>query len=193
MRTVAILTNQGGLPYGVAGKLRKDGRPYPTPVQFITRLRCARVALSEYGIAVAHLRVSLWHAYADAAAIRSAATQVRGWLDVTQGMQWRVYTTERARKPHPLMLHSVGATEYWGDSPEDAAAAANARIPFVPVERFGYPPSPPGGFPSPFIMSSQRRVTVTMPRTNRPSHSSQHTPATRLSQRMGCVMAARMI
>ena len=41
-----------------------------------------------------------------------------------------------ARKPSPLMLRAVGATEYWGDSPEDAEAAHNAGVPFVHVERF---------------------------------------------------------
>ena len=47
-----------------------------------------------------------------------------------------VYTIARARKPQPLMLHSVMASEYWGDSDEDGEAAAAAGVPFVNVERF---------------------------------------------------------
>ena len=34
------------------------------------------------------------------------------------------------------MLKVAGATIYYGDSPEDVAAAANAGIPFVAVPRF---------------------------------------------------------
>lgn len=40
-RRVAILTNQGGLCFGVMGSVRKDGRPYPTPQQFYVRLGVA--------------------------------------------------------------------------------------------------------------------------------------------------------
>jgi phosphoglycolate phosphatase-like HAD superfamily hydrolase len=34
------------------------------------------------------------------------------------------------------MLRVAGATIYYGDSPEDAAAAAAAGVPFVAVPRF---------------------------------------------------------
>jgi len=132
---VAIVTNQGGLPFGVAGKRRKDGQPYPTPAQFCARLDAAHRALTRRGIHIIAVRVSCWHAYADPATIQLAARQVRDF-GRGFGSDWTVYATERARKPAAFMLHSVGATEYWGDSPEDAQAAANAGISFVAVQRF---------------------------------------------------------
>ena len=134
---VAICTNQGGLPFGVLGKLRKDGQPYPTPAQFVARLSVIRLAMEDYGIVSPQVRVSLYHPYADPAAIDAAARQVRSGLDVMAGLNWTVYTTAAARKPGTLMLRSVCATEYWGDSDEDAQAAQAAGIPFVRVPRFG--------------------------------------------------------
>ena len=139
VRHVAICTNQGGLGFGVLGAKRKDGRGYPTPIDFMRRIAYARPVLLENGIRVAAVRVSLYHPAADtnpqvAAAIQRAARQLRAPLAATA--PWRVYTTAAARKPQPLMLRSVGATEYWGDSDEDAQAAAAAGIPFVRVERF---------------------------------------------------------
>ena len=138
---VGIVTNQGGLCFGVAGKLRKDGRPYPTPRQFATRLQAAVLALNEAGIRVVFVRVSCWHDAAArqpeiADAVQRAAREVRLWLAGLRALDWCVYTTAAARKPSPLMLRAVGATEYWGDSPEDAEAAHNAGVPFVHVERF---------------------------------------------------------
>ena len=141
VRRVAICTNQGGLCFGVLGSVRRDGGSYPTPAQFCLRLRCAIVALSHYGIAVPAVRVSCWHKAADtqpevAAAVQQAAQEVRADLAGLPGLGWRVYTTARAHKPAPLMLCSVGATVYYGDSSEDAQAAANAGIQYHYVQRF---------------------------------------------------------
>lgn len=141
VKQVAIVTNQGGLAFGVAGKLRKDGRPYPQPLQFALRLQAAVLALNEAGIRVVFVRVSCWHDAAArqpeiADAVQRAARQVRLWMSAFIGVDWRVYATPAARKPNPLMLRAVGATEYWGDSDEDAQAAHNAGVPFVHVERF---------------------------------------------------------
>ena len=134
---VAIVTNQGGLPWFVMDVLRKDGRPYPSPAQFLNRLAVAVDALSRYEIKVDDVRVSCYHPRADEAAIQRAATEVRAGIQraIIAG-DWHVYTTARARKPEPLMLRSVGATEYWGDSDEDEGAARAAGVPFVRVERF---------------------------------------------------------
>ncbi len=145
VREVAILTNQGGLCFGVLGYKRKDGKPYPTPAQFYMRLAIARNALAMHGIAVSAVRVSCWHKAAAqpeiAAAVQLAARQVRECLakhrvQFHSDVDWTLYTTARARKPQPLMLHSVGATEYWGDSDEDEGAARAAGVPFVHVDRF---------------------------------------------------------
>ena len=136
VREVAICTNQGGLPWHVMGVRRKDGRPYPSPEQFCIRLRCAIVALSRAGIRVVAVRVSVYHPRADEAAIQRAARAVRADLVRLMYVETKVYTTARARKPQPLMLHSVGATEYWGDSDEDEGAAQATGIPFIRVDRF---------------------------------------------------------
>ena len=135
-REVAICTNQGGLPWHVMGARRKDERPYPSPEQFCLRLRAAVTALSGVGIKVVAVRVSVFHPRADEAAIQRAARAVRTDLGRLMYVETKVYTTARARKPQPLMLHSVVATEYWGDSDEDGGAAQAAGVPFVRVERF---------------------------------------------------------
>ena len=136
IREVAICTNQGGLPWHVMGARRKDERPYPSPEQFCLRLRAAVTALSGVGIKVVAVRVSVFHPRADEAAIQRAARAVRTDLGRLMYVETKVYTTARARKPQPLMLHSVVATEYWGDSDEDGGAAQAAGVPFVRVERF---------------------------------------------------------
>ena len=118
------------------GTRRKDGGPYPTPEQFLGRLRVARFALSKAGISVGAVRVSVFHPRADAAVIQQAARLVRSGLGRLEPLDWTVYTTASARKPQPLMLRSVGATEYWGDSEEDEQAAQAAGVPFVRVDRF---------------------------------------------------------
>lgn len=136
VQQLAILTNQGGLPFGVMGILRRDGRPYPSPGDFARRLNFARAALGEYGIAAVAVRVSCYHPKAPDAAIQAAARQVRGYVDVMSGVDWRVYTTDAARKPQPLMLRNVRATIYYGDSDEDEQAATAAGCHFVRVARF---------------------------------------------------------
>ena len=134
---VAIVTNQGGPPWFVMGVLRKDGRPYPSPAQFLNRLAVAVDALSRYGIRVAAVRVCVYHPRAAAHAVQRAALEVRaGMQRAAMTGDWHVYTTARARKPQPLMLRSVRAAEYWGDSEEDGEAARAAGVPFVRVERF---------------------------------------------------------
>ncbi len=135
-RAVAICTNQGGLPWWAMGVTRRDGQPYPSPDQFLYRLAVAVGALERYGIAVAAVRVCVFHPRADEAAIRRAARLVRAGMSSILVPDWHIYTRPDARKPAPLMLRSVGATEYWGDSEEDAGAALAAGIPFVRAERF---------------------------------------------------------
>ena len=141
VREIGFATNQGGLCFGVLGSVRRDGRPYPTPDQFLRRLDCAGVVLARAGIVIVDVRVSCWHKAAETqpevtAAVQAAARRVRAGLHARHFPMWRVYTTAAARKPNPLMLRSVGATEYWGDSDEDAGAAQAAGIPFVRVPRF---------------------------------------------------------
>jgi len=134
-RQVAIVTNQGGLPWGVLGSARKDGQRYPVPEYFYRRYFHLMETLHDHDIFVVALRVSCYHPKAPVAAIEKAAAQVRT-LFSQHLFDWHIYTTERARKPNPFMLNSVGATCYYGDSDEDEQAAKAAGIPFVRVERF---------------------------------------------------------
>jgi len=127
---VAICTNQGGMAFS-----RRNPARYPTPLQVAQRLNAGRNFLTRNGYPVAAIFVSAYHPKADAADIQRVAQELRELIAVIVPA-WRIYTTERARKPHPLMLGAAGATCYYGDSPEDAQAAQAAGIPFVAVPRF---------------------------------------------------------
>ncbi len=128
---VAILTNQGGMAFS-----RYNPAKYPTPERVAERIYAAVRFLREAGYPVEIIMASCYHPRAEHVAIQSAAAKLRSYMPQFGAELWRVYTAERARKPHPLMLKAAGATIYYGDSPEDAAAAANAGIPFVAVPRF---------------------------------------------------------
>lgn len=134
-RAVALVTNQGGLPFGVMAARRADGRTYPHPQQFVERVACLAVELQAHGIRVIELRVCVFHAKADAAANARAARMVRRGLQCA-GLNFptHVYASQRARKPSALMLRAAKAACYYGDSDEDAESAAG--IHFVRVERF---------------------------------------------------------
>lgn len=130
-RQVSLVTIQGGLPFGILNSAGK----YPRPEDFYHRLCNLQQALFEYNIHLAMLRVCIYHPKAPSNAIHNAASQLRNLLSVFC-VDWKVYTTERARKPNPFMLRSVGASVYYGDSDEDEQAALAAGIEFVKVERF---------------------------------------------------------
>lgn len=132
---IALVSNQGGLAMGIEGKLREDGRPYPTPNIFAERFATLVRELSKAGIEIARVRVCVYHPRASRESIQRAALEVRGILRASC-KDVIVYTSERARKPSPWMLRSVGAWMYYGDSEEDEEAAKAARVHFVRVRRF---------------------------------------------------------
>lgn len=137
VRRVAIVTNQGGLPFGVLGARRKTGEPYPTPEQFLARLAAAIAALRARDIRVVAVAVCTYHPNALTIAIEDAAVGVEiGLYALLASSRWQVFTTADARKPAPLMLEWIGASEFWGDSDEDRQAAQAAGVPFVHVDRF---------------------------------------------------------
>jgi len=133
-RFVSIVTNQGGLPFGMRRLAAIDGRPYPHPTIFVVRLFAVVTALARYDLKVDSIRVCLYHPRANADDVERVAQVLRPMLSFFENTV--VYTTAKARKPSPLMLKSVGATCYYGDSDEDAAAAQAASIPFYRVTRF---------------------------------------------------------
>jgi hypothetical protein len=143
VRQVVFISNQGGLPFGIAGARRKDGRPYPTPEIVVRRLKSATWACETAGIDVLGVLYCVWHPRAEESQIERAARVLREELARWPGaIPWRVYATGRARKPSGLMLRAVPAfvgrvpVAYYGDSDEDEAAARDAGIAFVRVDRF---------------------------------------------------------
>lgn len=137
-KEIALVTNQGGLPFGVKGAIRKDGRPYPTPEDFIDRLKYLLEALHQSDITVCGIQICIYHPKADPYSIDVAHGCLLDGLDqIDQSKTGTyIYWIEHFRKPNPAMLIEAGATIYYGDSDEDEEAAANARIKFVRVDRF---------------------------------------------------------
>lgn len=127
---VAICSNQGGMAFS-----RSNPARYPTPERVGVRLLAGCDFLAQHGYPVQAIFVSAWHPKASTRQVEAAAAELRQYLRHIAPM-WRVYTTERARKPHPLMLRAAQATVFYGDSPEDGEAAAAAGVPFVLVPRF---------------------------------------------------------
>ena len=125
---VAIITNQGGMALHASAPER-----YPAPERVAMRLLAGIGWLEARGYRVQMVLISAYHPRADRQMIERAAAQLRRELVLVPRT---VYTTERARKPHPLMLRAAGATCYYGDSPEDEQAARAAGVPFVRVPRF---------------------------------------------------------
>lgn len=133
---LALVTNQGGLPFGVMGAVRRDGQRYPTPEDFVGRLAHLGEACIECGLFLTGLYVCTFHPKATPEAVYFAAEAVD---DLLFGKPWHwlsvhVYPGEIMRKPSPAMLQAAKATRYYGDSDEDAQAALG--IEFVRVERF---------------------------------------------------------
>lgn len=132
VKSVALCSNQSGLPFGVQGLKRRDGRPYPAPAVFNERLGYLIGVLAYAGIQVVGIQVCVYHPKATAQAIQDAARLV----DFQPGLT--VYIGKEWRKPSPAMLLAVCASEFYGDSDEDEQAANAAGIPFVRVGRFDW-------------------------------------------------------
>lgn len=126
---VAIVTNQGGTAFH-----RLNPERYPSPEHVAQRLAGGIRYLSALGYPVAVLLISVYHPKAERQAIQYAAHRLR--LAMPGVRTWHVYTTAESQKPSPFMLQRAHASVYYGDSPEDAQAAAAAGIPFVAVPRF---------------------------------------------------------
>lgn len=127
---VAIVSNQGGMALHPTNSAK-----YPSPQRVAHRLQLGCHFLLKNGYPVAQILVAAYHPKATDEQVQRAARELRAALR-TFRWDWSVYTTERARKPHPLMLRACGATVFYGDSPEDGEAAVAAGIPFVSVPRF---------------------------------------------------------
>jgi hypothetical protein len=135
---ISILTNQGGLPFGIMNRDRLDGRKYPQPVDFVTRFKdFVGIAKGYYDITVVQLQIALFHPKADNKYILEANHLLFDLiLEYNPRFDFRIYLTEAYRKPNPRMLELAEIDIYYGDSDEDEGAALEAGVEFVKVERF---------------------------------------------------------
>lgn len=135
--TIAIVTNQGGLPFGVMGAKRKDGRNYPRPIDFVRRVAALIHALRKMNVEIYRIDVCVYHPKAADETINQAVSELDILIeDGFTDLPFVIWQKADERKPSPFMLKTVGATSYYGDSDEDEHAAMAAGIPFVKVERF---------------------------------------------------------
>lgn len=137
VNAVSLISNQGGLPFGVQGIARKDGRGYPMPEDFVRRFVYLAGALVLNSIRVNALHVCTHHPRADADSCLHAAHNLEVMLErAAPSLSRFVYSEPVYRKPSARMLIESTIDRYYGDSDEDAQAAEDAGIEFVRVERF---------------------------------------------------------
>ncbi len=136
VRRVSILANQGDLAFGVCNLLRKDGRAYPKPQDFLRRLHSARTALKAAGIDVAEVTVAT---YAHSA-LHSASIEAARILNLFApcNLPFKAWSGADKRMPSPAMFHKleIPLSAFYGCSDEEEQAARAAGVPFVRVERF---------------------------------------------------------
>lgn len=134
--SVTLVTNQGGLAFGWAGRDRTDGRKYPSPSDFLGRLASLSQALGNHNIDVVAVYVSLYHPKADPDVLESIRNSLYAMVLFWQPPRLLVYVQPEYRKPSPGMLVAANVSSYYGDSDEDEQAAQLAGIEFIRVPRF---------------------------------------------------------
>lgn len=123
---VHILTNQGGIPTG-----------HRSPAYFVEKLMTAVNAIKRHGGNVESVRISLYHPRARPEDVERAKAEVSNLLrKVMPDIKAEILTDPDSRKPSDGMFRDLKLDAYYGDSPEDAAAAAAAQTEFVPVDRY---------------------------------------------------------
>lgn len=132
---IILVSNQGGLVFGVQSANRSDGRKYPTPEDFIARLGYLMAACAKFNINILGLHVCVYHPKASPHIVGFVEDELVTLLEKFY-FPATVYNEAEARKPSPYMLVEAGATLYYGDSDEDEQAAQAAGIEFVRVDRF---------------------------------------------------------
>lgn len=121
---INLISNQGGIGMGFVGV-----------DLFADRIRYLISEIEDHEMQAVSLQVSLYHTKADPDKLQQQARRLRDAIrDVP--MPWIVYSTERARKPHPYMLRRANIAMYAGDSDEDLKAAEAAGAVFIHVDRF---------------------------------------------------------
>ncbi len=129
---IALVTNQGGLAFGLEGNSPK----FPSPADFVWRLIHLVDYLTDRGIAVDSIHVCTYSLRSGEHPSWQASKAVRAQVPFAISDLMFLHHTLEWRKPGPAMLTASKANVYYGDSDEDEDAAAAAHIPFVRVERF---------------------------------------------------------
>lgn len=125
---IKIVTNQGGLQFGMAGIAK-----YPTLSYFEDRIIRLMAALQERNVYIDRVYACIYHPKGD----HILEDQVKEAIAASRiGRIVTVLDKEAYRKPAPGMLLLAGATVLYGDSDEDEQAAQAAGIPFIRVDRF---------------------------------------------------------
>lgn len=136
VRQVSIIANQNELAFGIYNLVRKDGRAYPKPQDFLQRLHGAVAALKAMGIAVAEVTVATY----EHASLRSGSIEAARWLNLyaPRDLCFMAWSGADKRLPSPAMFHRLAfpLTAYYGCSGDGELAAQAAGVPFVRVERF---------------------------------------------------------
>lgn len=128
---IVIVTNQGGIPFNVAGNPK-----YPSAWLVAQRIFDVQTYLTNRGVGFGGVHVSLWHEKVSMGNVVVATDELKQNL-ASAGVRFvSLYRIPQARKPKPGMLLWSGIEIYYGDSDEDREAAAAANVPFVMVPRF---------------------------------------------------------
>ena len=125
---IKIVTNQGGLQWGMAGIAK-----YPTISYFEDRIIRLMATLQDRNIYIHSVYACIYRPKGD----HLLEDQVKEAIATSRiGRIVTVLDEEAYRKPAPGMLLLAGATVLYGDSDEDEQAAQAAGIPFIRVDRF---------------------------------------------------------
>lgn len=127
---IKIATNQGGINF--ADGLNK----YPTAEMVAKRLAFAVSALAEAGIEVTEICAATYHPKATPEMAWWSAIELESKVEKVSNVSISANFGPEYRKPEIMMFVKLGATLYFGDSDEDAAAASAAGCKFARVERF---------------------------------------------------------
>lgn len=135
-KEIWIITNQGGIPFGLQWMRDSRGNPkkYPLPLDFILRLQVVIESAKEYGVTVKGVSVCFYHPNADMDDVVDAHDKT---VALARGLTVPFYGfMGEVRKPSAFMLRGLDLDYHIGDSEDDEGAAENAGIPFVKVDRF---------------------------------------------------------
>lgn len=136
-RFVWVLTNQGGLPFGLSQNHMQGTykTTYPTPYTFFERLWMLYQVVPLYDITLLGISCCIYHPKADQKFMTLASD---GLTVLALGFPLPVFVYNGAdyRKPAPGMFWKLNLSAYYGDDETDKQAAEAAGVPFYPVERY---------------------------------------------------------